>query len=750
MTQLGEAFVPIRATLDKLDADLAGAKSKIQGALSGLQSIGGAAIKLGIAGVTAAVVGLGAGLGLAVSEAMSAQAVMAQTTAVIRSTGGAAGLTADQVADLATALSLESRFSDDAIQSAENLLLTFTNIGEETFPGATQALVDMATAMGTDVSSSAIQLGKALNDPVAGISALTRVGVTFSDEQKKVIEQLVATGDVAGAQAVILAELNKEFGGSAAEAASTFAGKMDVLKNRLLNVAEAVGLQLLPFLTTLLDTVIAPAIPVVEAIATQFGVFFDRLAAGFTVAQALPALFQEIGLAMGLSQEQAFELGQKVGDVITWFTDLIAKVQETIAAVQPYIETAAAWLAANVSLQDVLIALGIAIAAVVIPAIVSVVAAAAPIVLLFVGIIAVAALLRKAWEENWGGIQEKTAAVWAQVEPVFNTVKEWLAVNIPVALAALQSFWVDVAWPAIQNAVAVAWPVIQSLLQALGEFITGTVMPTVANLWTQWTTVWWPGIQSALASAWAFIEPILAAVGEFITGTLIPTVVELYTKWTTVWWPEIQNTLSNVWEVISEVFAELGRWINDNIVPWVQFLGEQWGEIFDAIGTKLTEVWGVLKPIWEDLKLWLDTNIPVALNALSPIFAGVMTAILGAVQPVKDLWDGLVAAIQGFWTWITSHTFNFSINLPDLPDWAVPGSPLPIHTAWKAFAEEMDSLTIAPRVELGELAPVAALVEDGGPDRNVSFNSQTSVYTSQDPMRVLRASRHLDKMGSIV
>lgn len=99
------------------------------------------------------------------------------------------------------------------------MLLTFTNIGKDVFPDATSTMLDMATAMNGGLTPSAeqlkgtsIQLGKALNDPISGISALSKVGVTFTEQQKKQIEAMVQAGDAAGAQKLILAELGREFG----------------------------------------------------------------------------------------------------------------------------------------------------------------------------------------------------------------------------------------------------------------------------------------------------------------------------------------------------------------------------------------------------------------------------------------------------------------------------------------------------------------------------------------------------------
>ncbi len=137
---------------------------------------------LKVAGLAAAA-GIGA-LGFAavnfVQEAMASQKVAAQTAAVLKSTGGAAGMTAQSVADLATSLSRFTPYDDEAIQSAENLLLTFTSIGKDVFPQATETVLNMSTALGQDLKSSAIQLGKAMNDPVTGATALRRVWVSLT------------------------------------------------------------------------------------------------------------------------------------------------------------------------------------------------------------------------------------------------------------------------------------------------------------------------------------------------------------------------------------------------------------------------------------------------------------------------------------------------------------------------------------------------------------------------------------------
>lgn len=180
-----------------------------------------------------------------------AEKVGAQLTAVIKSTGGAAGVTVDAALALSKSLEATTTFGDEAVLTAENMILTFTNIKNNIFPQVTSTALDMSVALGQDVSSSAMQLGKALNDPVQGMNALRRVGVAFTDDQERMVKQLVKSGDTLTAQKLILAELNKEFGGSAAAQADTYAGKLMQIKERFDDMKETIGAKLLPVVVQL-------------------------------------------------------------------------------------------------------------------------------------------------------------------------------------------------------------------------------------------------------------------------------------------------------------------------------------------------------------------------------------------------------------------------------------------------------------------------------------------------------------------
>lgn len=224
-------------------------------------------------GRNAAIAGVGIGvvaaaLGKSVQNAAEAQRIMSQTEAVLKSTGTTANGTAADIANLSETLSRQTAVDDELIQSGANLLLTFKNIqnqaglNNDIFNQTVQATLDVSRAMGTDATTEAIRLGKALNDPVKGLTALGRVGIQFTAQQKEQIKALTESGDLLGAQKIILAELQSQFGGSAQAYAQTFAGQIELLGIELENFSEEIGVIVMPALRSLMDGLreIAPEI----------------------------------------------------------------------------------------------------------------------------------------------------------------------------------------------------------------------------------------------------------------------------------------------------------------------------------------------------------------------------------------------------------------------------------------------------------------------------------------------------------
>ncbi|MCW2588500.1 MAG: hypothetical protein JWQ86_927 [Mycobacterium sp.] len=286
-------------------------------AASGFRAVMGPALALiGTAAVTSFLKG-------SIDEAREAQKVGALTNNVIRTTGGVANITAKQVGALATAISLKSGMDDEAIQSGSNLLLTFKNVrneagkGAKIFDRATQAAVDLSAAGFGDLAGTSKQLGKALNDPIKGISALGRAGVTFTESQKEQIKGFVKSNDLLSAQKIILGEVESQVGGAAA-AQATAGEKASVAWG---NLKETIGTALLPVIDRLATFFADKAVP---AISDFIGQMKDGTGAGGRVADA----FSKVGSALSV----VFEfIKNNKAEVATFVGTLYAIVGATAA-----------------------------------------------------------------------------------------------------------------------------------------------------------------------------------------------------------------------------------------------------------------------------------------------------------------------------------------------------------------------------------------------------------------------------------
>ena len=339
-----------------------------------------AAAKGAIVGLAA----LGAGAFAAFRQFEDAQKHVRQTNAVLKSTGGVANVTARDISRLSTSLMKKAAIDDEVIRGGANLLLTFTKIRNETgkgnaiFDRATKAALDMSVAMDQDLKSSVIQVGKALNDPIKGMTALRRVGVSFTDAQTEMVQKWVESGDVLKAQKFVLQELNTEFGGSA-EAQRTATAAMGVAFGEL---AETVG------------KFVAPAIEFLIVKVTEFANFLER------------------------------NVGPAVKAVSGWMEDNAGLVKTLATVVAALTAAYLAWKVAT----------GIATVA---QALLNTVLLANPFALIAVAVIATAAVIVANWSRIkgfliavWNGLKDFAIRVWNAITGAF--VAAWNAIKGPV------------------------------------------------------------------------------------------------------------------------------------------------------------------------------------------------------------------------------------------------------------------------------------------------------------------------------
>lgn len=499
-------------------------------AIGALREIGSALTDLAIGGFNA----LAGAVSDGIADARENAKIQAQTAAVIKSTGNAAGVTAEQVAGYATALSAASGaslFGDSQIQESTNLLMTFTNIKSATLEAATAISVDMAQALGGAPKDSAIQLGKALNDPIKGVTALTRVGVTFSQEQKDMIQALVDTGDVAGAQQVILGELSKEFGGSAAAAAAADGGWAQ-FNDRMGEAKEAIGTAILPLLGILagvLNDTIAPAI---EAVAASFSAWLSD--------PVIQTQLQAIGTAIQTGIGAAFTFLTQVA-----IPTLIAAWNTIAPALQPVLAT---FTDAQDPVQGFIDV--VSLVSPMLGALLSITQAVLPQILAIIQ--AVLTTASTYFQQHGADMVAQFQTTWTTLQATVQELTAAISSVIQAFLAQIMIFW-QAHGTEIMAFVGSVWAQINEIIQLALQLIQATIVPLLQGI-ASFIQSHSTEIQLIFTVVWESIKAIINAALAIIRGVLQTALALFKGDWQGAW-DAIKTMASTVWENLKTIFT---------------------------------------------------------------------------------------------------------------------------------------------------------------------------------------------------
>jgi len=183
------------------------------------------------------------------------------------------GATSTQIKDLKKAadeLGDATLFSQDDFIQSFNVLSSFRAIAVSSFTEVSEVAANIAQVMGTDVKSATVQLAKALEDPTRGLTALSRSGITFNESQTKTIKNLVKSGNLLDAQALILETVKGQYDDAARAAGTGFAGAVDLLAENTDDLTEALGKGLEPAAAAVTNG-LANLVKIVSQIPTPIG-----------------------------------------------------------------------------------------------------------------------------------------------------------------------------------------------------------------------------------------------------------------------------------------------------------------------------------------------------------------------------------------------------------------------------------------------------------------------------------------------
>ena len=257
-TMLGSLLVSLGLDLSEFRSGLSASEKELKAAARRIENVGKSMRKFGQTlslAVTLPLAGLAAA---SIKAAIESKDALGQVNATLKSVGDAAGKTTAQLQALATSGMKQSLFDDDEIlRKVTTSLLTFDKVSGQAFDRAQQAAIDLSAKFGGDLQSSALMVGKALQDPVKGMTALSKAGISFTEQQKEQVKAMVAAGNAAGAQKIVLAELEKQLAGSAAAARA--ADPAAAAKQSVGEAMEALGTALLPLLPPITEAITAIA-----------------------------------------------------------------------------------------------------------------------------------------------------------------------------------------------------------------------------------------------------------------------------------------------------------------------------------------------------------------------------------------------------------------------------------------------------------------------------------------------------------
>lgn len=586
---------------------------KASGVLSGvggaLKTLGGIAGGVALGGVAAFFGAVASGAGDARESAM----LMAATSKTIDTMGNAAGVSAQHVADMASALSDAkgaSLFGDDQIQQSSNLLLTFGEIKGATFDAATALTVDLAQALGGAPKDQAMMLGKALNDPIKGMTALGKAGLTFSEDQKAAIKAMQESGDMAGAQALIIAELNKQVGGQAGAAAAATGGWSE-FTGRLGEAKETLGAAVLPLLNGLAGVLNDRVMPVVESLAGAFadltsgdiGTFASDILelTGIDISPLLDT-FNTISESWAVASEFTSSFAEQFGATI----DLMSGADGTFQAIGAAISDLASGVQAAFSdggiggalqfLADKLaeVSPGFAILQ-------GAVEAALPPIQSIV--MSVFGIIGGFIQEHGAKIQADLIGAWQAIQGLIAAVLPPIQAIVGAIFGAIATF-LHAHGDDIKAFLGTTWDQIAAIIKIAVELVKAIIVPVftfVAGFLTSHSSE----IQSILGGAWDAIKAIIDGALTLIKGVLTIALALIKGDWQGAWdamkttlgrvWEDVKTIISSAWGVIKTLFGgfaadavSFGEGIVNSVVSGIsRFAGKLADTISDAVGNAI-------------------------------------------------------------------------------------------------------------------------------------------------------------------
>jgi len=494
-----------------------------------------------------------------------------------------------------------------------------TGLSGENLYGAGLAL----SQIGGSAKLSAQDLHQLINAGIPVNEILQEMGITWDQLGKKAVS----------GQAFIDAFIKKagEFSGSVDRMQGSWSAMLGALSD-----AKDVGLRelfagvftaLQPVVQQFSDWLLGPGMEKLRQLGADLGMLAVRLIAIGKALFTSGAFSQQFNVALGRLSPTLREIWEKIS---------------------PFIQQGLAWISEHK--QEVIAALtGMAIAfgaLTIIGAISGLITALAnPITL----IIALAGLLAVAWQKDWGGIQRKTAAVWAWLKQTFIQVTSWIRINIPTVLKTLKKTW-DTIWEGIQSVVSTVLSAIASVMRAWQTAMKGDWRAFGTHLQRTWDAVW-GSIQAVVSAVLSVMMSIMRAWQAAMKGDWRTFGVYLLQAWDAAW-EGIHTVVSAMLSAIMSIVQGWQATLQGGWYAFGAYLQQVWNNAWNSLAQIVSNAWATVKNAVENLitniiTFFMETNwIELGESIINGIINGILSNI-------EALIDAILDAVQAMWDAVT-------------------------------------------------------------------------------------------------
>lgn len=676
---IADLVVSLKGDTSDLRKDLTLAERMAKGFGRSVQRLG----KVALGGLTT----VAAGSGFAVRGMMR----MAKEARGFRSvrkafnqTAESAGVSGDKMLD-----SLEDASAGMVSQQA--LMANFNEAAQLVNDQFAKQLPTAISATAKIAASQGKNMQRVVGDLITGVGRMSRevmdnLGVTISmaeatelaakmfDKEESAITQ---TEKQAAFQRLAIKRLKRTAQGLP-DVTNQAGTAMQRFSAQLENVKREIGSAVLPILAELAEValpLLRQALPPIKSALQAFADIVRRGASAFErfhkrVGRGLPVLDSLKIAVTNLFPDDVANAINNTIDTLARFWNWVKKVTEPIRT----------FYKENTTAKDRLIALGIAIAAVIIPALMGIIGPVLLALATFLLLSLAVSKIREAWKKDWKGIRTFTMNALTQIK---SAVRE--------TLPAIRGFW-QKHGAQIKQIGREAWTTLATIIKLAINIIKQTILIGLAILRGDWSKAW-----------------------------------QLMKKATI-------NNLKLLRKIFRGIIDNLLKTIKQRVLPAFRNFKQQMIDMWETIKARLASVWQGIKSTFKQIVTWLKTTLTNAAEGFKKSWQNAMDPVKDAVDDVKDGLNKLKDAAEGLWDFITGRTFDFHINIPDIPDWATPGSKIPLHKAWVDFERDLRFMHVEPQFDVPANVPgmtaAARASETPGRQYQQVNNYQMDVHTS--------------------